>query len=278
MSNQSIRLIVNADDYGYFPSVSRGILKAADLGAVSATGILANGPKLEEQIGWLRKHENLDLGVHLNLTSRNPLTSAMAGKLRSSGGSFLGAFAMAGRIITGQIGLETIRQEWRAQIETLMGHRLELRFLNSHEHIHMLPSLFSLTLELAEEYRIPQVRLTRAEWLPSWGFSAFIRNLSIQAMESINKPRSSAVTPLFIGLGGSGKLDYSYLKNLFGRLQTGNTYELMCHPGSFDRAEITDPRLLSYHHWERELELLTSLRVRDLYREYGIRIVNYRGI
>ncbi len=278
VSSQSIQLIVNADDYGYFACVSRGILKAASLGAVSATGILANGPKLEEQVGWLREYDGLDLGAHLNLTARSPLTLAMARKLQSSGGRFPNAFAMAGRILAGQIPLETVREEWRAQIETLLSCGLELRFLNSHEHVHMLPGLFSLTLQIATEYRIPQVRLTRAEWLPSSGFTAFLRNLPIQAMASINKPCASAATPLCIGLGRSGKLDYSYLETLFRRLQPGRTYELMCHPGSFDPAEITDPRLLSYHLWESELELLTSPRMRDLYQQYGIRIVNYRGM
>ena len=36
-----LQLIVNADDYGYFPEVSRGIREVAAAGAVTATGILA---------------------------------------------------------------------------------------------------------------------------------------------------------------------------------------------------------------------------------------------
>ena len=103
MAALPIRLIVNADDYGYFPCVSKGILKAAALGTVTATGILVNGPDLEAQIGWLAGHERLDLGVHLNLTSRKPLTAAMAEKLERWGGSFPGVFAMTGEILSGRI-------------------------------------------------------------------------------------------------------------------------------------------------------------------------------
>ena len=36
-------LIVNADDYGYFPGISRGIIDAHKDGVVTATGVLANG-------------------------------------------------------------------------------------------------------------------------------------------------------------------------------------------------------------------------------------------
>ena len=277
-ANPAIRLIVNADDYGYFSCVSRGIAEAAGVGALSATGILANGPGLDAQIGWLAGSAALDLGVHLNLTSGRPLTAAMASKLDAWGGGFPGAFAMAGQILSGKIGLETVRVEWRAQIETLSRRGLALRFLNSHEHIHMLPGLFGLAVELAAEYQIPHLRLARAEWLPPSGFSAMLRNGVLQALALANRPRALAGTPILLGLGRSGKLDLAYLKTVFARLRPGAVYELMCHPGRFDPAEISDPRLLAYHAWESELALLTGPAIQELYQEYGISIVNFRTI
>ena len=39
-------LIVNADDYGYFDCVSKGILESASRGIVTATGVFANRPAL----------------------------------------------------------------------------------------------------------------------------------------------------------------------------------------------------------------------------------------
>src|SRR5947208_16982982 len=98
-----IHLIVNADDYGYFPCITRGILYAARLGVVTATGVLANSSGLDEQFQWLRPFPQLDCGVHLNLTSGLPLTSAMAGKLDRWQGQFPGVFAMARSIQLGRI-------------------------------------------------------------------------------------------------------------------------------------------------------------------------------
>ncbi len=60
-----IQLIINADDYGYFPCVSRGIIEAAQAGALTATGILANHPDLSTQLDWLDSVPHLDVGVHL---------------------------------------------------------------------------------------------------------------------------------------------------------------------------------------------------------------------
>jgi predicted glycoside hydrolase/deacetylase ChbG (UPF0249 family) len=274
----AIQLIVNADDFGYFPCVSRGIAQLASIGAISATGILANGPQLETQIGWLSNNQNLDLGIHLNLTSGLPLSSEMADKLGAWGGNFPGAFVMAGQILSGKIPLETVRKEWCAQIETVLNLGVELRFLNSHEHIHMLPSLFSLAQALAAEYKIPHLRLTRADWLPPFGFSSVLRSLVLQSLALFNQTRAESVTPLFLGLGASGKLNLAYLQTVFAQLKPGGVYELMCHPGLYDPAEINDSRLLAYHVWEAELALLTGPKLQALYREYGISIVNFRNI
>jgi hypothetical protein len=278
MSNPAIRLIVNADDFGYFPCVSRGIAQAAQLGAVNATGILANGPQLAAQIGWLGEYEALDLGVHLNLTSGAPLAAEMADYLAGSGGQFPGAFAMARHVLSRKIPLQAVRAEWRAQIEAVLRLGVAVRFLNSHEHIHMLPGLFGLARALAAEYEVAHLRLTRAEWLPPFGFSASLRNLVLQSLESVHRLGGAADSPVFIGLGGSGKLSLDYLRRLFARLQPGAAYELMCHPGLFDPAEIREPKLLAYHAWEAELAVLTGPQIQDLYAEFGIRLVNYRTL
>ena len=78
---EPIYLIINADDYGYFPCISQGILEAASSGALTATGILANSPSLKAHLEWLDAVEGLDLGVHLNLAFRQPLTATMTEKL-----------------------------------------------------------------------------------------------------------------------------------------------------------------------------------------------------
>ncbi len=271
---EPIHLIINADDYGYYPCVSQGILEAATSGALTATGILANSPDLKTQLEWLDTVDDLEVGVHLNLTFRQPLTVNMAEKLARWQGCFPSAYAMSGMILTGKININDVRLEWSAQIEACQGKKLQ--FLNSHEHIHMLPVLFPLMLELANKYDIPHIRLTQAEWLAPFGVSALVRNTLMQAMQTVNKTKLNSKTPVFLGLSRSGKLDYDYLKTIFSTLIPGKTYELMCHPGRFDPNEILDTRLLSYHDWEGELALLQSQKVYALYEKFGIRLSHYQ--
>lgn len=273
MTKASIDLIINADDYGYYRCVSKGILDAAKSGALTATGILANNPDLAIQLQWLNDLESVDVGVHLNLTCGQPLTDVMAEKLDSKQGQFPNAYAMSGLLLTGKITLADVRAEWRAQIETCQSQKL--CFLNSHEHIHMLPILFPLTLELAKDYGIEHVRLTQAEWLAPIGLSALVRNTLMQTMQLINQRHFKVKQPLFIGLSRSGKLDYDYLTTIFSKLKPGQSYELMCHPGRFDPTEISDAKLMAYHDWEGELALLQSPEVHDLYEKFGIRLSQY---
>jgi chitin disaccharide deacetylase len=274
-AREPVNLIINADDYGYFPCISRGILEAASAGALTATGILANSPGLKAHLDWLDSVEGLDLGVHLNLTFRQPLTSNMAGKMSNCEGCFPGAYLMSVMIMTGKISIKDVRAEWRAQIEACQ--RKNLLFLNSHEHIHMLPVLFPLALELAQEFDIPHVRLTQAEWIRSFGIQALVRNTLMQAMQTFNRSLLKVQTPVFLGLGRSGKLDYDYLATIFSKLKPGHSYELMCHPGRFNPDEITDIRLRSYHDWEGELMLLQSPEVHALYEKFGIRLSHYQN-
>jgi predicted glycoside hydrolase/deacetylase ChbG (UPF0249 family) len=213
------------------------------------------------------------VGVHLNLTYGQPLTEIMANKLESRQGQFPNTYVMSGLLLTGKITLADVRTEWRAQIETCQAQNL--RFLNSHEHIHMLPLLFPLVLELAKDYGIQYVRLTQAEWLAPFGLSALIRNALMQTMQGINQGHLKVKQPLFLGLSRSGKLDYDYLTTIFSKLKPGQSYELMCHPGRFDPTEISDAKLLAYHDWEGELALLQSPEVHDLYEKFGIRLSQY---
>jgi len=271
-----IQLIINADDYGYFSCVSRGIIEVAQAGALTATGILANHPDLSTQLDWLDSVPHLDVGVHLNLTFNQPLTTTMSKKLARSHGHFPNAYLMSGLILTGKISLATVREEWCAQIEACQ-HK-KLMFLNSHEHIHMLPVLFPLVLELAQAYNIPHVRLTQAEWLAPLTGAGLIRNTLMQAMQMLNQRRLNTPTPLFLGLSRSGKLDYDALALMFSTLKAGNSYELMCHVGHFDAREISDPRLIAYHDWDAELALLQSSQLHALYQKFNIQLSHYHSL
>jgi chitin disaccharide deacetylase len=271
-------LIVNADDFGYFRGVSRGIIDAHRRGIVTATGIFANGPGLERDIDLLRSAESLDLGVHLNVTSGPVLSSAMRERARATGGCFSGKLAFARGFVSGWISVRDVEEEWRAQVEHCLGQGLRLMFLNSHEHIHMFPSLFELVQELALEYQVPYVRLPAAEWLSEAKPAALVRDTAIKWLEARNVRRLKVPAPFFLGMRASGKLTERDIARNLESMRPGRVYELMCHPGYLEPDNVAAKELRSYHDWEQEMDALCSASVANRLAQAGVRLINYRDL
>lgn len=273
------RLVVNADDYGYFSCVSLGILEGARAGAVTATGVLANSPRFGDHAAELRFLPELDVGVHLTLTFGRPLTREMAGALGRWGGAFPSSAGTVARgVATHGLPLDVIRTEWRAQVGRCLDEGLPLRFVNTHEHVHLLPPLRRLVEQLAREAHIPHVRALRPEWSGTRTIAALVRNTAFLLPALAPRRHPGSPEPLLLGVGVSGKLDLRYLERTLPLLRPGRTYELMCHPGRWEPGEVGDPRLLAYHRWEEELAALTSSRFRALCEERGIRLSRFRDL
>jgi predicted glycoside hydrolase/deacetylase ChbG (UPF0249 family) len=271
-------LIVNADDYGYFHCVSRGILHSASHGIVTATGVFATTNHFDEHAARLRECESVDAGIHLNLTDREPLTADMRKRLYRHAGRFPGKFAVAMAVLAGSIRATEVAAEWRAQIERCLEGGLTVRFLNSHEHIHMLPPLFPVVRALASEYGIAHVRFPRAALLGLASAASLFRGAVMKGLQALNREHTDLPVLHFLGLEQSGRLDLAYLERQIRRLRPGRVYELMCHPGHRDQDEVRDPRLLRYHDWDGELATLTSPAARELLRRWNVQLIGYRDL
>jgi hypothetical protein len=181
-------------------------------------------------------------------------------------------------VMSGALPIADVRLEWRAQIERCLDKGLTIRFLNSHEHIHMLPPLFRLAGELSREYGVAHVRLSTSDWFRNWKPGALIRDTLMKGLAAINQSRLDQPAPVFLGMAESGRLSLAALQNLIPRMQAGGVYELMCHPGFRTETEIDNPQLLQYHDWEGELVALTSAEARALLARHDVRLIGYRDL
>jgi chitin disaccharide deacetylase len=272
---------VNADDYGYFPGVSRGIIECARQTVITAAGIISNSPYFDEHIKWLKEVETIDTGLHLNLTYGRPLATGIARTLSKWNGYFPGKLKLSIGLSTHQIPLDLIVEECRSQIRRCLDAGLTLNFINSHEHIHMWPMLYSKVCKLADEFNVAYIRNSKPEWdfgLRQGYRAGVIRDLFLQPMFSVNQRCRRKLSPELIGMSGSGKLTYKYLEKRFSSLQPGRIYELMCHPGHTEPLQVYDQRLLFCHNWEGELRLLKSNEFHKLCKSCGIQLIRFRDL
>jgi len=169
--------------------------------------------------------------------------------------------------------------EWRAQIVRCMDYGLKVRFLNSHEHVHMLPGVYTMVCELAAEFNIPFVRYSTTDWFYRGDVSGMFRNTLIGALDILAREyKLPGTQPRMFGLSASGRLDFAYLKSLIEQLRPGEVGELMCHPGFFEASEVLDPGLLEYHEWEKELDALLGTEFQALRKKEKVELIGFQDL
>ena len=277
----SKKLIVNADDYGRSPGVSRGILQAHREGIVTSTTVMINQPDVEKQLAEALNCPKLGLGLHLVFSAWRPILPAEAiPSLVDGDGLFLGQHDLWAR--AEEVSPAHLRAEFGAQLRRF--HRLAGRLpdhLDCHHFVHLYPPFFQVYADLAAEFHLP----LRVPFPPEADFQQAVATLPyleefpldlVRGMVVTNsallKARQLSHPDRFIStFFGTEALTLDYLLHLLRTLPEG-TSELMCHPGYNDKALAGS----TYRgERERELELLTHPAARACATETGIDLVSF---
>lgn len=241
------QLIVNADDFGFTRDVNAGIVEAHRSGILTSTTLMANGDAFNDAVRLARDTPTLDIGCHLVLIQGRALTT---------GQRFPDTPAqVVWRILRG--GFD-VYAELRAQIEKIIAGGIRPSHLDSHKHAHVVPGVFRAVVRLAAEFQIPFVRMPLA-------FNPLYRRYALR--------RGVHMTDHFTGYQLTGTLTEQTLAAALARLKEGIT-EFMCHPGYFGEDLRQAPTRLKESRL-RELEALTSPRVRRAMDEAGARLATF---
>lgn len=161
-----IRLLVRADDMGAAQSVNEGCVEACTTGIARSVEVIVPGPWFLDAVRLLKEHPDIDVGVHLTLTSEwervkwRPLTDARS--LVDADGYFYPMtrqrpdFPPKTGFVEAQPNIDEIKRELRAQIELAKRH---LGDRITHVSSHMFaaratPEFQAVTEELAKEYKL----------------------------------------------------------------------------------------------------------------------------
>jgi predicted glycoside hydrolase/deacetylase ChbG (UPF0249 family) len=276
-------LVVTADDVGLHPGMTRGALKAHDEGIVTACSVVATGPALDHAVEHLRDRPGLDAGIHLTFVGERPLSPPeRVRSLLGADGAFLPGFrAFAVRYFLGGIDTAELEAELRRQIERLLAAGLRLVHVNSHQHLHVLPRIFEIVLRLAEEYRIPWVRIPRDPATAALSRRGAPRALEIGVLNGIGrqarrKLKGSTIRTAdrTVGILDAGRLTPERLVRILKDVET--VTELVCHPGIGDR-ELEGTYRWGYG-WDGETAALCDAGVRGVIRERGIGLSGFSGV
>ena len=284
-------LIVNADDLGWTDGVNRGILDAFHGGIVTSASLLANGPAFAEAVKATKVAPRMGVGVHLNLSDGAPVADreSVTSLLDDEGNLAYGPESLLLRRARRKLVLDEVEEEWDAQIQKVRDAGVRPTHLDGHKHVHMLPGLFDIALRLAKSHGIEAIRVSLEESTLRAALSsgakqnrgvvlkqgAQARGLKLLARDARERARRAGVATAdhFCGIAQTGELTMEGVERLLKNLPEGTT-EFMCHPGYVDEAlQKSATRLRASR--QKELEILTDTRIRNLVASQGIRLIDY---
>ncbi len=277
-----LKLIVNADDFGLSEKTNEGIRQAHTQGILTSASLMANGHAFQHAVTICRESPTLDVGVHLTLIEERPLLEP---RLVPSLVDEKGFFPRHATVFTRQyfqdkFSLPEIRAELEAQIQKIVETGIHLTHLDSHQHIHMLPKVLKIAVELAKKHRIPFVRFPREKIAVYMAKrrGAISRVIQLLVLRSFCHARARAAvahTDHFAGFFYGGKIDRANLREIIEHLPDRGTCELMCHPGQADPTS-------RYTHWgyhpQNELDALIDPALAELLREKGVALTSFRDL
>ena len=250
-------LKIIADDLGLHKSVNDGIIFLLKEGKIDGTSLMANGEAFEDAVEQCIDARLSNIGVHLNLVEQ---VSVISGKplLKNHRIFFV-------KYILGFIPKNIIREELKAQVEKVIRAGIRPVFLNGNQHLHLLPGIIDIVIDLAKKYEIPYIRivnepvnllsgkLLRKLQLLSLNF------LSVKAKKKIQKAGLQC-NDYFIGFVSAGSLSHSDIKfaEKLVAQYPDKIIELGCHPG-YETEEFKNKYFhWGNYNWQDEFELLKN--------------------
>jgi predicted glycoside hydrolase/deacetylase ChbG (UPF0249 family) len=254
-------VIFNGDDFGHHPRVNKGIVNAFRRGLLSSITLQPPNWYAAEAYGYMAQYPQLELGVHLTLTSNtghlvSPLSpiSRVPSLVNNSGyfHSSILPLLFKGRA-------EEIKEELQLQIEDALAHGMDLTHLDCHMGwCHsMAPESETAYLDLAEAYDVP------------------VRWMANPNEEKLRRRGLLCPTGAMLVNPVSQLIGYPSLKNaviLFLRhLQKGQIIEFILHPMAGACTWSERYRCMEYR-------LMFDAEVKKILDQEGIAVMGYREL
>jgi predicted glycoside hydrolase/deacetylase ChbG (UPF0249 family) len=252
-------LIVNADDFGISPEVTKGIIEAFTNGIVTDTSILICSPYAEQAITSAFE-VGLPVGVHIDFVTEFHLHNHHSDpKLVGPNGQLMRE--LNEREFHNHIDhsftcdeLMSLRDEVRSQVNLfiqLTGQKPS--HLDYHFGLHHINEIMAIYITIAEDYKIP-VR---------WGRQYAGKN-----------PYAMAPKIFCDAFHGNPQTTVDDFINLLEK-QWDGVMEICCHPGYFTPGGLVDS---NNRDREYELAILVDPRLKLELQARNIELVNYHFI
>ncbi|HRS31050.1 MAG TPA: chitin disaccharide deacetylase [Bacilli bacterium] len=242
-----MKLIVNADDFGFTKGVNRGIIEAHKNGIVTSSTVMVTMPKIRHARKLSKKYPNLKLGLHLNMTLGKPLTDCPS--LVKPNGEF---YKPKENPDVTKFQKAEIKREFLAQYNRFVKlFQKKPTHLDSHLYAHQIYDVVKeVVYELSAEKNIPVRDLETTNYKKACFLNCF-KAFEHETTDDILKR----------------------LEAKFSEMKDVEVAELMVHPAYIDDYLCHH----SSYNVQRSLELeaLTSSRIKEMIQNHDIVLTDF---
>jgi chitin disaccharide deacetylase len=258
-------LIINADDFGMCHAVNEAIVSTLQTGIVRSTTLMVPCPWALHAIHFLADHPEIPCGVHLTVISDwvdyrwGPVTPReKVPSLINPAGYFYDFDHMPE--LLAQVSCDQLEMEFRAQIEVVLAAGLKPTHLDWHAlRINNGVDILELMLKLAKAYGLA-LRVAGRSWIEKVQSQGLPTNDYDFLDSYLLDPSTKAIR----------------YAELLRQLPIGLS-EWAVHPG-LDNAELLAIERSGDHIRQTDFNFLTSQQAKDIIKEEGIILLDYRAL
>ena len=272
-------VIFHADDVGMCHGANVAFLELSRRGLITCGSVMVPCPWFLEAAAMACENPDLDLGVHLTLTSEwkyyrwGPIsTHERASGLIDDEGYFYHRTHQ----VTEHLNLDAVQAEFRAQIETALGAGIDMTHLDTHMGVALIPGAMEIYARLGLEYRVPvliprQTDLYQAV-LGIPHLDPIIHQATIGRLENLGMPM---VDHFYISPGvPSAECEATY-REMIAQIPAGLTF-VSLHPNAPGDIETINPPRAFFR--IDEFRLLQQTAFGEYVAEQKIRRMGYRQL
>lgn len=147
-----IKVINNADDFGYSNAINYGIIDSYLHGVLTSTTLMPGMEGFDHAVSLAKQNPGLGIGVHLTLTCGKPVLEGHQTLVDKNGLFKKLSFYKEEKTSVDQ---QEVYNEWKAQIDKVYQAGITPTHLDSHHHIHTFKNNPKIVKRLAKEYGLP---------------------------------------------------------------------------------------------------------------------------
>ena len=183
------QLLVNADDFGRHVLIDQAVKRCVEDGCLRSATLMPGGKAFDDAVEVARCHPELGVGIHLTLVNGFPVCEAkdIPSLVTKEGVFFDNHVEFVKHFLKGQIAMEDVRRELMAQAAKMERTGLPLTHVDSHQHMHMLPGVIDISLDVAASLNLDAVRISRTPLFTAFaGMGQLIGRLGLFTLSELS--------------------------------------------------------------------------------------------